>query len=128
VHELDGDAGGEAGLPSVRRAQEDEHGPQALAAGGECLVPDRRDEARMRRDRAREPLLERVEVVGQPFDGADAGERLGCGGYSRASATWSATIPPAKRRYRTFPKPVSSSRRASASGAGKRRTLAGRYV
>ena len=39
------------------------------------------------------------------------------------TAVWSATIPPAKSRYPTSPKPSSCA--ASSSGPGKRRTLAG---
>ena len=66
VHELDGDAGGERRVAPRRRREEDEQRAQPLAAGGERLVADGRDEAGMARDGAREPLLERVEVLLEP--------------------------------------------------------------
>jgi hypothetical protein len=82
VHELDGDTGGERRLAAFGSAEEDEHRTQALPARGERLVADRGDEPGMRRDRAREPLLERVEVVLEPVCRADARERLGRCGYA----------------------------------------------
>ena len=50
-------------------------GPQALAAGGERLVADLGDDARMRADRPLEPLLELLEVGVEPRRLADLGER-----------------------------------------------------
>ena len=94
VHELDGDAGRERRLLAGGSREEDERRAQALAAGRERLVPDRRDEAWVRRDGAREPLLETVEIVAEPRHGADVGERRG----HATSPTWSATMPPAKSR------------------------------
>jgi hypothetical protein len=82
VHELHCDPGGERRLPALRRAQEDEHRAESLAASGERLVADGGDEPGVGRDRAREPLLERVEVVLEAVRRTDGGERLGGGGYS----------------------------------------------
>jgi hypothetical protein len=87
VHELDRDAGGERRLLSRTRREEDEQRPQPLSAGGERLVPDSRDEARMTRDRTGEPLLERVEVVLEPRGLADRSQRLGRRGRQRVSPT-----------------------------------------
>src|SRR3954469_11882496 len=53
-------------------------GRASLPPGARSLVPARRDEARRARDGAREPLLERVEIVLEPFGRADRRERL-CG-------------------------------------------------
>jgi hypothetical protein len=75
VDELDRDTRGERGLHSRGSSEEDERGPQPLAAGRERLVPDGGDEARMRGDGPREPLLERVEVVVEPRDSADLRQR-----------------------------------------------------
>ena len=83
VHELDRDAGDERRLAIWRSGKKDEQRPQALAAGGERLVSDRGDDARMARDRPRQPLLDRVEVLL---------------GVQRASPMWSATMPPANTR------------------------------
>jgi hypothetical protein len=87
VDELDRNAGGDRRLLSHRRREEDEQRPQPLAAGGERLVPDRRDEARMTRDRTGEPFLERVEVVLEPRGLADRSQRLGRRGRQRVSPT-----------------------------------------
>ncbi len=62
VHELDGDTGGDGRLFGGRSRQEDEQRPQPFPAGGERLVADRGDEAGMRRDGARETLLDRLEI------------------------------------------------------------------
>ena len=123
VHELDRDPGGERRLCAGRRGEEDERGPQPLAAGRERLVPHGGDEARMRGDAPAEPLLERVEVAVEPGHGADLLQR---GSHYTASPTCSATIPPAKRWNLTSSKPHPASSSASSSGHGKRRTLAGR--
>jgi hypothetical protein len=87
VHELDRHAGGDRRLLSRGRREEDEQWPQPLAACGERLVADRRDEPRMARDRPGEPLLERVEIVLEARGLADRSERLGCRGRQRVSPT-----------------------------------------
>jgi hypothetical protein len=87
VDELDRHAGGDRRLLARGRREEDEQGPQPLAPGGERLVADRRDEARMTRDRPREPLLECVEVALETGGLADRSERLGCRGRQRVSPT-----------------------------------------
>src|SRR5207253_10600896 len=97
-----------------------------LAARGERLVADRGDDPRMRRDRPRQALLERVEVRVEAGSLADRGERRGH--EDPACPTCKATIPPARKRNETSSKPARPSIAASSSGPGKRLTLAGRYV
>jgi hypothetical protein len=87
VHELDRDARGDRRLLTRRRREEDEQRPQPFAARGERLVADRRDDAGVARDRACEPLLERVEIVLEARGLADRSERLGCRGRQRVSPT-----------------------------------------
>src|SRR4051812_2176391 len=126
VDELDCNACSQRRLCAGRRREEDERGTQPLATCGERLVADRCNQAGMRRDRAREPLLERIEIAVEPRRGPDVRERRTR--HEAASPTWSATIPPAKRRNSTPSKPHAPSSAASSSGPGKWRTLAGRYV
>src|SRR5205823_10964610 len=122
VHELDRDAGCERRLAARWSREEEEQRPQPLAARGERLVPRGRDEAGMARDRTRQTLLERVEILLEALGLADRRKR------HRASPTCRATIPPANVLYRTRSKPQRSRSAASSAGGGKRRTLAGRYV
>ncbi len=128
VHELHGHSRGERGLAAGRGREEDEQRAQPLAARGERLVADRRDETGMARDGAREALLERVEVLLEPGGLADGGQR-------RSLSVVTAPPPRARPRYplqtgetapfRSRRRPSSAAR---SSGSGKRRTLAGRYV
>ena len=77
VHELDRDAGRERRLRARRSGEEDERGPEPLAARGERLVPDGGDEPRVGGHGPREPLLERVEIVVEPRHRPDVRERCG---------------------------------------------------
>ena len=123
VHELDRRGGRDVRLRARRRGEEDEQRAQPLAAGLQRLGADRRDDAAMRRHGRLEPLLELLEVRVEPGRRAQVGE-----GAQRACPSCSATIPPARSRNETSAKPARSSRAASSSGPGNRRTLAGRYV
>ena len=128
VDELDRGAGGDGALAGAllrRRAEEDEHRPQALAAGRERLGADLADEPGMGADRALEPHLEQLEVGVEPGRRADGGERAHS---ALLVAVCSATIPPPSSRQRISPKPARRIASARSSGPGKRRTLAGRYV
>src|SRR5262249_25255106 len=69
VDELDRYAGRERRLFSGGRREEDERRTQALASCRERLVPYCRDEPRMGRDGARQPLLEAGEIVAEPGHG-----------------------------------------------------------
>jgi hypothetical protein len=71
VHELDRSAGRDRRRLTRRSRQKDEQWSEPLAARSERLVADRRDEPGMRSDVAREPLLERVEVLLEPRGLAD---------------------------------------------------------
>jgi hypothetical protein len=87
VHELDRDTGGDRRLLSRGRREEDEQRAKPLAARGESLVADRGHQAGMAGDGAREPLLDRVEVVLEPGGLADRSQRLGGRGRQRVSPT-----------------------------------------
>src|SRR5207237_4819910 len=123
LHELDGNAGCERRLAAAGHREEDELRPEALAAGRERLVADGGDDARVGRHGSGEAFLEGVEVALETRHRPDLGE----GGHA-AVPTCSATIPPAKRSNRTSSNPFRCNSAASSAGAGKRRTLAGRYV
>ncbi len=102
--------------------EEDEQRPKAFPARGEGLRSDFGDEPRSGGDGVGEPILEPVEVGVEAGSGADCGD-----GAQRAVPLCSATMPPANRRQEISSKPASSSSFARPSGAGNRRTLAGRY-
>jgi hypothetical protein len=87
MDELDRDPGGDRRLLARGRREEDEQRAQPLAARCQRLVADRGDETRMARDRAGEPLLERVEILLEAGSLADRGQRLGCRGRQRVSPT-----------------------------------------
>ena len=126
VHELDGGAARDGALSGAlvrRRAEEDEHRAQALAAGRERVGADLADEPGMGADRALEPLLEQLEIGVEARGGADGGERAHA---ALLVAAWSATMPPPSRRQPISPKPARRIASPSSSGPGKRRTLAGR--
>src|SRR5205085_2428791 len=103
--------------------QEHEQGPQPLPAGGERLDTCAADESGIRADDGFEPGLELREVGREPGRLAQRRERV-----HRATPVWRATMPPPSLRNATSRKPAASICAASASGLGKRRTLAGRYV
>ena len=87
---------------SGRRAEEDEHRAQPLAAGRERVGPDLADEAGVRADGALEALLEQLEVGVEARRGADGGE----GAHATLLAAWRATIPPPRSRQPTSSKPA----------------------
>jgi hypothetical protein len=126
VDELDRDARSKRRIAPGRRREEDEQRAEAFAAGGEGFVADGGDEPRMRCDRSRKPLFERVEILREALGLAERAQGPDLG--QDASPTWRATMPPAKRRNRTAAKPLRSSSALSSSGGGNLRTLAGRYV
>ena len=66
VNELDRDTGGEQGRRRLGRAKIGERGPKPLASRGKRVGADRRGKAGMALDRARQPLLDRLEVSGRP--------------------------------------------------------------
>jgi len=122
VHKLDRDSCRERRLAARRRREEEEQRTEPLAAGCERLDADLGDEARARRDRLGKTLLEVLEVGVEPGRGSNRCDRA-----QRAAPVWRATMPYAKRRQRISSKPASSRSFARPSGAGNRRTLAGRY-
>ena len=98
VHELDGRAARHralAGSCRPRRAEEDEHGSQALAPGGQRFGPDLPDEAGVRPDRALEPRLEQLEVGVEPGSARTVASALI---RPLLVAVCNATIPPPRRR------------------------------
>ena len=122
MDELDRSAGRKRRIFLRASREEDEQRPQALSARGEGLRSDLGDEPGSCRDGVGEPILEPVEV------GVEAGSGANCGdGAQRAVPLCSATMPPPNRRQEISSKPASSSSFARPSGAGNRRTLAGRY-
>ena len=121
VHELDRNARRVRRLMVSRRRQKDEQRPKPLAPGRERLCADRRREARMPPDRRQQALFDLVEVDIEPFGLVDLRQRV-----QAATPVWSATMPPAKNRYRTCSKPADSISSASSFASGNRRTLAGR--
>ncbi len=122
VHELDRHSRGKRILIRVG-SQENEEGPETLAARGERFRPDLGDEALACRDGPGEAFLELVQVRVEARCRAD-----GCDRAHFAAPVCSATIPPPNRRQRMSSKPASSISLASPCGSGNRRTLAGRYV
>jgi hypothetical protein len=93
MHELDGDAGDVGRLAVGGRGEEDEQRPQPLAAGRERLRPDRRRQPRMAADGVKQPLLDLLQVLVEPFGLVDRRQRP-----HAATPVCSATIPPPKRR------------------------------
>ena len=93
VHELDGDAGDVRRLAVGGGREEDQQGPQALAAGRERLGPDHRGKPRMAADRVEQPLLDLFQILVEPLCLVDRRQRA-----HAATPLCRATIPPPKRR------------------------------
>ena len=122
MDELDRSAGRKRRIVLRASREEDEQRPKAFPARGERFGSDLGDEPRSRGDGVGEPVLEPVEI------GIEAGSGANCGDSAqRAVPLWRATMPPPNRRQEIWSKPASSSSFARPSGAGNRRTLAGRY-
>jgi hypothetical protein len=93
VDQLDRHASGVRRLAVRRAREEDEQRPQALAAGGERLLADRRGEAGVAGDRVEESLLDLLQVAIEALRLTDARQRA-----QAATPVCRATIPPAKSR------------------------------
>ena len=108
-------------------AQEDEHGPQPLAARGERAAGVAGQLGAVAAGHLGEPRLGALEQAGELLAARPEHRPELC--LSRvhdAVPAWMAMIPPAVRIQCTSSRPAAAMRAASSSGPGKRRTLEGR--
>ena len=127
MHKLDGNSRRDRRRRAGGRGEKGQRGAQPLASRSKRIGSNVGDNAGMARDRHRQPVFNRGEVVGETAGAVHHLERRGSACHA-AVPVWSATIVPASSRKRTSAKPAPSSLAARSSAPGNRRTLAGRYA